>query len=57
MAEYMSDMSKTHCNDLQYGKKKAKLCLCLTTQALSHEGVRGSGCIDPRFLDLSTSWR
>jgi hypothetical protein len=25
--------------------------------ALSHEGVWGSGCIDPRFLDVVTSWR
>jgi hypothetical protein len=22
-----------------------------------NEGVRGSGCIDPHFLDLGTSWR
>jgi hypothetical protein len=26
-------------------------------RALSHEGVWGSGCIDPRFLDLDISWR
>jgi hypothetical protein len=25
-------------------------------QALRHEDVWGSGCIDPRFLDLGTSW-
>jgi hypothetical protein len=31
--------------------------LCLTQQALCHEGVRGSGCIDPHFLDLGTSWK
>jgi hypothetical protein len=31
--------------------------LCLTNQALCHEGVWGSGCIDPHFLDLGTSWR
>jgi hypothetical protein len=24
---------------------------------VSHEGVWGSGCIDPRFLDLGISWR
>jgi hypothetical protein len=24
---------------------------------LRHEGVWGSGCIDPHFLDLGTSWR
>jgi hypothetical protein len=26
-------------------------------QALHHEDVWGSGCIDPRFVDLGTSWR
>jgi hypothetical protein len=36
---------------------KVKLSLCLINQALHHEGVWGSGCIDPRFLDLGTSWR
>jgi hypothetical protein len=35
--------------------KKLKLSLCLTNQALHHEGVWGSGCIDPRFLDLESS--
>jgi hypothetical protein len=24
---------------------------------LRHEGVWGSGCIDPHFLDLGTGWR
>jgi hypothetical protein len=36
---------------------KVKLSLCLTNQTLRHEGVWGSGCIDPHFLDLGTSWR
>jgi hypothetical protein len=36
---------------------KVKLSLCLTNWALRHEGVWGSGFIDPRFLDLGTSWR
>jgi hypothetical protein len=36
---------------------KVKLSLCLTNQALSHEGLWGSGCIEPHFDDLSTSWR
>jgi hypothetical protein len=31
--------------------------LCLTIEALCYEDVWGSGCIDPRFLDLSTNWR
>jgi hypothetical protein len=31
--------------------------LCLINQALRHEGVRWSECIDPRILELSTSWR
>jgi hypothetical protein len=30
---------------------------CLTNQALCHEDVWGSVCIDPHFLDLGTSWR
>jgi hypothetical protein len=39
-------------------KKKNKLLfsLCLTNWALRHEGVWGSGCINPRFLYLGTSW-
>jgi hypothetical protein len=36
---------------------KVKLPLCLANQALSNEGVWGSGYIDPHFLDLGTSWR
>jgi hypothetical protein len=31
--------------------------MCLTNSALHHERIWGSGCIDPYFLDLSTSWR
>jgi hypothetical protein len=34
-----------------------KSSLCLSNEALLHEGVWGSGCIDPHFLDLGTSWR
>jgi hypothetical protein len=33
-----------------------KLSLCLTNQALRHVDAWGSGCIEPHFLDLSTSW-
>jgi hypothetical protein len=36
---------------------KVKLSMCLINKALRHEDVWGSGCIDPRFLDLGTSWR
>jgi hypothetical protein len=32
------------------GIKRLKLSLC-------HEDVWGSGCIDPRILDLDISWR
>jgi hypothetical protein len=35
---------------------KVKLYLCLTNQALRHEDVSGSGCIDPHILDLITSY-
>jgi hypothetical protein len=38
-------------------KGRVKLPLWLTNYALHHEGVWGSGCIDPHFLDLSNSWR
>jgi hypothetical protein len=36
---------------------EVQLSLCLTNYALRHEGVWGRGCIDPRFLDIGTSWR
>jgi hypothetical protein len=39
------------------GKVNVKLSLCLTNQALRLEGVWGSGCVDPHFFDLGTSWR
>jgi hypothetical protein len=39
------------------GLDAVKFSLCLTHYGLRHEGVWGSGCIDPHFLDLSTSWR
>jgi hypothetical protein len=34
-----------------------QLSLCLTSQALRHEGIWGSRCIDPSILDLGTSWK
>jgi hypothetical protein len=37
--------------------KKINFSLCLANLVLRHEGAWGSGCIDPHFLDLSTSWR
>jgi hypothetical protein len=37
-------------------KEKINLSLCLTNQALCHEDVWESGCIDPRILDFGTSW-
>jgi hypothetical protein len=37
------------------GKNKVKLSLCLTNEALRHEGVWGSGCIDPHF-DLGSTY-
>jgi hypothetical protein len=36
---------------------EVKLSFCLTNSALRHKGIWGSGCIDPHFLDLGTSWR
>jgi hypothetical protein len=38
-------------------KVKVNLSLCLNNEAPGHEGVRGSGCINPHFLDLGISWR
>jgi hypothetical protein len=29
----------------------------MSVNAQRHEDVWGSGCIDPRFLDLGSSWR
>jgi hypothetical protein len=37
--------------------EKVKLSLCLTNLVILHEGVWESGCIDPHFLHLGTSWR
>jgi hypothetical protein len=38
------------------GHLKVKLSLCLT-KCYVMKTYRGSGCIDPCFLDLGTSWR
>jgi hypothetical protein len=38
-------------------KDTVKLSLCLSNWALRREGVWGSRCIHPHFLDLCTSWR
>jgi hypothetical protein len=40
--------TRSHCNYIV--KVKVKLSLCLTNEALCHEGVWGSGCIHPHFL-------
>jgi hypothetical protein len=37
--------------------KKIKSYSLLTNWTLRYEDVWGNGCIDPRFLDLGTSWR
>jgi hypothetical protein len=49
--------SKSYTHFPFVGKVKVKLSPCLTNEALRHEDVWGSGCIDPHFLDLGTSWR
>jgi hypothetical protein len=33
------------------------LSMCLINETLRHEGVWGSGCIEPHLLDLDISWR
>jgi hypothetical protein len=35
---------------------KITLSLCLTNKTICHEGVWGSRCIDPSFLDLGPGW-
>jgi hypothetical protein len=37
-------------------KTIGKVSLCFTNYALRHEGLWESGCIDPHFVDLGTSW-
>lgn len=49
-------------NITQYGNKiyimnSVQLFLHLTNNTLCHEDVWGNGYWDPRFLDLSSSWR
>jgi hypothetical protein len=36
---------------------KVKLSLCLTNWAPCHEVLSRRWCIDPRFLDIGSSWR
>jgi hypothetical protein len=38
-------------------ESKLKSPLCLANYTLHHQGVWGSGCIDPYTLDLGTNWR
>jgi hypothetical protein len=61
MFDLFSDKNKTkeesELRKVEKISKKVKLSLCLTNLALRHKGAWGSGCIDPRFLDLGTSWR
>jgi hypothetical protein len=40
-----------------FERKKIKLSLYLSNQALRHKGLWGSGCTETHFLDLGTSWR
>jgi hypothetical protein len=40
---------------MNFSKGKVKVTLWSTNSALHHEGVWGSGCIDPHFLDLGTN--
>jgi hypothetical protein len=38
-------------------RRQIKLSLCLTDKNYAIKAHGGSGCIDPTFLDISTSWR
>jgi hypothetical protein len=57
-AEYVpsSGLSRSYIISEVKGKSKVKLSLCVTNEALRHEDVWGSWCIDPHFLDLGSSW-
>jgi hypothetical protein len=46
------EITRTYIN-----KVRVKLSLSSTNKAPCQEGVWSSGCIDPHFLDLGTSWR
>jgi hypothetical protein len=50
-------LSSGHRRPQLFSNVKVKLSLCLSNQILHHEGVWGSGCIDPHSLDLSTNLR
>jgi hypothetical protein len=52
----LGSICNTENGSLYSYKSKVKLSLCLTNQALCHEGVWGNGCIDPHFLEFGTSW-
>jgi hypothetical protein len=46
-----------HLKQYKLKDKKVKMSLCLTNEALRHEGVWGSGRIDTHFLDPGNGWR
>jgi hypothetical protein len=54
-SHFQTEFSK-ECDLYTWLHLKANLSLWLTNQALSHEGVWGSGCKDPRLPVLGTSW-
>jgi hypothetical protein len=54
---YLIMLSVCQTTVLSGSNDKVKLSQRLTNQALRHEGVRRSGCKDPRILDLGTSSR
>jgi hypothetical protein len=46
-----------NCTELKPTVRKPKPNTLWTNLPLCYEGVWGSGCIDPHFIDLSISWR
>jgi hypothetical protein len=56
-AEVQNARNDTTILPIRLHSKKVKMSLYLTISALRHEGVWGSGCIDPHFLDFGTNWR
>jgi hypothetical protein len=54
--KYVLSLPSRICIHCLFMKVKVKLSLCFNW-APRHEGVLGSGGIDPRILDLGTRWR
>jgi hypothetical protein len=55
--EDLYDVTDSPRLSIALSKVEVKFSLCLNNQVLRNDSVRGSGCIDPRFLDFGISWK